>query len=60
MIISIIQAIFTVTYFFVTVPIYNGYLMIGYATLYTQMPVFSIILDCDVNKEKALEFPALY
>jgi len=60
MIISFIQAIFTVLFFFVTIPIYNGFLLMGYSTIYTSMPIFSIILDCDVNSEKVLEFPALY
>lgn len=60
MIISFIQAIFTVVFFFVTIPIYNGFLLLGYSTIYTSMPIFAIILDCDVNSEKVLEFPALY
>ena len=43
-----------------TIPIYNGFLLLGYSTIYTSMPIFAIILDCDVNSEKVLEFPALY
>ena len=49
MIISFIQAVFTVVYFFVTIPVYNGYLMLGYSTFYTTLPVFSLVLDEDVN-----------
>ena len=60
MIISFIQAVFTVVYFFVTIPIYNGYLMLGYSTFYTTMPVFSLVLDEDVSIEKAKDYPALY
>lgn len=35
LIISIIQAVFSVVFFFVSIPIYNGYLMMGYTTIYT-------------------------
>jgi phospholipid-translocating ATPase len=34
--------------------------MLGYATLFTSLPVFSIILDKDVNEKHAFEFPTLY
>ena len=34
--------------------------MLGYATVYTSMPVFSLVLDKDVSEEKAMEFPILY
>lgn len=60
MIISFIQTIFTLVYFFVTIPIYNGFLLLGYTTVYTQMPIFTIIFDEELDREKVLEFPALY
>lgn len=60
LIISIIQAVFSVIFYFVAIPIYNGYLMLGYATVYTCLPVFSLVLDKDVNEEQAMEFPPLY
>jgi len=44
----------------VAIPIYNGFLMLGYATVYTMLPVFSLVLDYDVNEEQALEYPPLY
>jgi phospholipid-translocating ATPase len=47
-------------FYFVAIPIYNGLLMLGYTTIYTSMPVFSIVLDKDVNIEKALDYPILY
>ena len=49
MIISFIQAIFTVMFYFVTIPVYNGFLILGYSTLYTSMPIFSLVLDEDVS-----------
>ena len=34
--------------------------MLGYATFYTNLPVFSIVLDEDVNQSAVLRFPNLY
>ena len=60
MIISFIQAVFTVVFYFVTIPVYNGYLMLGYSTFYTTLPVFSLVLDEDVDYSKVMAYPALY
>jgi phospholipid-translocating ATPase len=35
-------------------------LMVGYATAYTMLPVFSLVLDRDVNEDVALLYPELY
>ena len=50
LIISIIQAIFSVAFYGVAIPIYNGWLMLGYTSKYTMFPVFSIIFDQDVKR----------
>lgn len=34
--------------------------MVGYATIYTMAPVFSLVLDQDVNEDLALLYPELY
>jgi phospholipid-translocating ATPase len=34
--------------------------MVGYATVYTMLPVFSLVLDRDVNEDLALLYPELY
>jgi phospholipid-translocating ATPase len=60
LIISVIQAVFSIIFYFVSIPIYNGYLMLGYATVYTSMPVFSIVLDKDTGVQQALDYPPLY
>lgn len=60
MIISFIQAIFTCIYYFVSIAIYNGYLIMGYSTIYTALPVFSLVLDEDVDLKKVVQYPALY
>ena len=49
LIISVIQALFTIMFFFVAIPIYNGFLMLGYATIYTALPVFSLVFDTDAD-----------
>jgi phospholipid-translocating ATPase len=60
LIISIIQAVFSALFFFIAIPIYNGWLMVGYATFYTMMPVFSLVLDEDVDETKVFLYPELY
>ena len=44
LIISFIQVIFIALFYFVAIPIYNGMLMLGYTTLYTTFPVFSLVI----------------
>ena len=43
LIISILQMAFSMIFYNVGIPIYNGMLMLGYATFYTSLPVFSIV-----------------
>jgi hypothetical protein len=44
----------------VTVPVYNGMLMLGYSTIFTMLPVFSIIFDEDVDVSTALAYVNLF
>ena len=37
-----------------------GFLMVGYATIYTMLPVFSLVIDKDVPVKIALTYPELY
>ena len=48
-IVSIIHVIVTAIFFFVSVPVFNSYLNLGYATIFTFWPVFSLVLDTDVS-----------
>jgi phospholipid-translocating ATPase len=59
-IISFMQAIFCAIFFFVAIPIFNGMLMLGYSTVFTLLPVFSLVLDEDISKEVAYKYPILY
>ncbi|KAG7458280.1 hypothetical protein MATL_G00236500 [Megalops atlanticus] len=60
LIISTMQAVFSSVFYFASVPLYQGFLMVGYATIYTMFPVFSLVLDQDVKPETALLYPELY
>ncbi|CAG0893255.1 unnamed protein product [Darwinula stevensoni] len=60
LIISVMQAVFSAVFFFSSVALYQGILMVGYATLYTNFPVFSLVLDKDVTPSVALTYPELY
>lgn len=60
LIISIIQVIFSIMFYFTSIPIYNGYLMLGYTTIYTSLPVFSIVYDVDTDLKTVIKFPTLY
>lgn len=60
LIISFLQAIFSLIFYFVAISIFNGTLLLGYSTIYTVLPVFCLILDEDVNVETALAYPDLY
>lgn len=55
-----IQAIFSICFYFVAIPVYNGLLMLGYATIYTNLPVFSLVFDEDVPVQAVMKFPPLY
>lgn len=60
LIISVIQAVFSCAFFFISVPLYHGMLQVGYSTVYTTAPVFSLVLDVDVGVDIALRYPELY
>merc|ERR1719290_463520 len=54
------QAIFSAVFYFSSVSLYQGFLMVCYATIYTMLPVFSLVLDTDVTGQIALTYPELY
>uniref|UniRef100_A0A8C2ZCX6 Phospholipid-transporting ATPase n=1 Tax=Cyclopterus lumpus TaxID=8103 RepID=A0A8C2ZCX6_CYCLU len=58
--ISTMQAVFSSVFHFASVPLYQGFLVIGYSTIYTMFPVFSLVLDKDVKSEVAMLYPELY
>jgi phospholipid-translocating ATPase len=56
---SVMQAVFSIFYF-APIVLYQGWLMVGYVTIYTMAPVFSLVLDRDLNEDLALSYPELY
>lgn len=59
-IVTVIQAMFILTYYFVSISIYNGLTLLGYSTIFTTLPIFMLILDKDLPREQALNYPILY
>ena len=55
-----IQAIFSIIFYFVAIPVYNGLLMLGYSSIYTNLPAFSLVFDQDVPVQAVMKFPPLY
>lgn len=47
-------------FYFAPIAIFQGWLLVGYSTIYTCLPVFSLVLDRDVNEDLALLYPELY
>uniref|UniRef100_A0A0K8T9U4 Phospholipid-transporting ATPase n=1 Tax=Lygus hesperus TaxID=30085 RepID=A0A0K8T9U4_LYGHE len=61
LIISVMQAIFSTIFYFSSTSLFPGFFMVGYATIYTMFPVFSLVLDKDFKDDSlALNFPHLY
>ncbi|RWS09915.1 phospholipid-transporting ATPase IIB-like protein [Dinothrombium tinctorium] len=60
LIISTLQAIFSSIFYFASVALYPSLLMVGYATIYTMFPVFSLVLDKDVPPRLVMRYPELY
>jgi phospholipid-translocating ATPase len=60
LLISICQIVYSVVSKFAPIALFDGYLMVGYATLFTMAPVFSLALDKDLDESLALLYPELY
>ncbi|KAI8986494.1 phospholipid-translocating P-type ATPase [Pilobolus umbonatus] len=60
LIISVMQAVFSALFYFAPIALFQGMLIVGYATLYTMAPVFSLVLDQDVSEDIAMMYPELY
>ncbi|KAF2722135.1 putative phospholipid-translocating P-type ATPase [Polychaeton citri CBS 116435] len=60
LIISVCQTVFSIAAHFEPVALYRDWLLVGYATVYTMAPVFSLVLDRDVDEGLANLYPELY
>ncbi|KAI5966540.1 NEO1 [Candida pseudojiufengensis] len=60
LLISVAQAVYSISSKFEPIALYQGWLMVGYSTLYTMAPVFSLTLDCDIDEHLTKVYPELY
>ena len=54
------QFIFSLMFYYNSVVLYNGFLILGYRTIYICLPSISVLLDQDIDRENCLKFPNLY
>ena len=59
-IVSTIQYLFMVAFYFITMNIYNGYLNMFYGTVFTNFLVFSMVFDVDIPRHQVFNYPSLY
>lgn len=60
LIIAVCQTMYSIAIKFEPEGLYKDWLLVGYATVYTAAPVFSLTLDKDVDEELANLYPELY
>lgn len=60
LLISVAQALYSISSNFEPLALYQGWLMVGYATFYTMAPVFSLTLDRDIDEHLTRLYPELY
>jgi phospholipid-translocating ATPase len=60
LIIAVCQTMYSIALHFEPEGLYKDWLLVGYATVYTAMPVLSLVLDKDVDENLANLYPELY
>ncbi|CDF88065.1 probable phospholipid-transporting ATPase NEO1 [Zygosaccharomyces bailii ISA1307] len=60
LLISVCQAVYSISSGFEPIALFTGWLMVGYATCYTMAPVFSLTLDHDIDESLTKIYPELY
>ncbi|KAK6198845.1 ATPase that leads to neomycin-resistant protein when overexpressed [Scheffersomyces amazonensis] len=60
LLLSVAQAVYSISSKFEPLALYQGWLMVGYSTVYTMAPVFSLTLDCDIDEHLTRLYPELY
>ena len=60
LVISVAQTVYSIATHFEPNALYRDWLLVGYATVYTMAPVFSLVLDRDVDEGLANLYPELY
>ena len=57
---TVTQAIYSLLFNLVPAPLYNDWLMMGFATFFKMFPVFSLIFDEFIESSTVMAFPELY
>ncbi|PVV05207.1 hypothetical protein BB560_000276 [Smittium megazygosporum] len=60
LIISVMQFMFSILFYYAPIPLFDGMLVVGYTTVYTMFPVFLLVLDTDISETVAMTYPELY
>ncbi|KAH0481634.1 MAG: hypothetical protein KVP17_003764 [Porospora cf. gigantea B] len=61
LLITFMQVIFSALFYFISLPIFQGWLQVGYTTIYTMLPVFSLATDIDLPERVVMvQYPELY
>ncbi|RMZ83654.1 hypothetical protein DV738_g984, partial [Chaetothyriales sp. CBS 135597] len=60
LIIAVCQTMYNIASRFDPKGLFKDWLLVGYATVYTTAPVFSLVLDTDVDEQVAKLYPELY
>lgn len=60
LIISVCQTMYNIAGHFDPKGLFKDWLLVGYATVYTMAPVFSLVFDRDVDEQVANLYPELY
>eukprot|EP00831_Metopus_contortus_P025815 TRINITY_DN22143_c0_g1_i4.p1 TRINITY_DN22143_c0_g1~~TRINITY_DN22143_c0_g1_i4.p1 ORF type:complete len:227 (-),score=23.92 TRINITY_DN22143_c0_g1_i4:101-781(-) len=60
LVVSVVQMFFSLIFYFCAIPVFNSYLLLGYATFYTFLPVFCLVFDTDIDEESTMTYPNLY
>jgi phospholipid-translocating ATPase len=54
--IAVMQTTFTILFYYVSIPLFNNYLQIGFSTIYTCIPIFALIFD---NEMELVDYKSL-
>lgn len=60
LILAFMQYIFCIMFYYFPLSLYGGFLIMGYTSIYTNFPVFTILLDRDTKIKNVIKFPTLY
>nr|BAN65726.1 phospholipid-translocating P-type ATPase, putative [Babesia bovis] len=60
MIIAVMQGLFSAMYFYMPLAFFQGWLQIGFSTYYTMLPLYSLVLDYEMEESVVFLFPELY